>query len=261
MQGGGEPETGAKVVGQPLHAGSYYIHRASGGGGLTRIAFATDIHRDARIFPWLEAVARKFDLVAVGGDIDFPYLGLRNYKLNFALYRLRPNAFQDRILRFAAREPGRRVVVVQGNHDNPDPRACNGTALEIAGLEVGGVGGSLPTGAGFPFELEEGGYRSVLQRLGRVDILVVHQPPYDTRCDLAYTGSHAGSKAVREYVEREAPTLVLTGHIHESPGVDRIGGTTVLNPGPFFKGHYGVADLAEGGVTARVVDLSASARP
>jgi Icc-related predicted phosphoesterase len=114
------------------------------------------------------------------------------------MHKLRPNVVRDRILTFAALAPGRRVIVVQGNHDNPDPRACNGRSLEIAGLIVGGVGGSLPTGGHFPFELEERDYETILQRLGRVDILVVHQPPYDTKCDLAYTGRHAGSKRVCE---------------------------------------------------------------
>lgn len=171
-------------------------------------------------------------MVAIGGDIDFPYLGLRNYKFNFVMHKLRPNSVQERIFRFASPSAGRPILVVQGNHDNPDPRAFNGRSLEVAGLLVGGVGGSLPTGGRFPFEVEERDYEAILGRLGRVDALVVHEPPYDTLCDLDYMGVHAGSKAVRDYVVRERPRLVLTGHIHESPAVDHLGDTTVFNPGP-----------------------------
>jgi Icc-related predicted phosphoesterase len=40
-----------------------------------------------------------------------------------------------------------------------------------------------------------------------------------------------GSSAVREAIERYQPLLVLTGHIHESRGVVKIGRTTVANPG------------------------------
>ncbi len=41
----------------------------------------------------------------------------------------------------------------------------------------------------------------------------------------------AGSRAVREAVERHQPLLGLHGHIHESRGVFKIGRTVCLNPG------------------------------
>lgn len=171
------------------------------------------------------------------------------------MHRLRPNAVQERILRFTSLEAGRHVVVIQGNHDNPDTRACNGRSLEVAGLVVGGVGGSLPTGGYFPFELGENEFERILQRLGRVDVLVVHEPPFDTRCDIDHTGKHVGSKAVREYVRRERPWLVLTGHIHESPAVDHLGDTVVFNPGPFFLGNYGEVELEGRRAKARILDV------
>lgn len=67
-------------------------------------------------------------------------------------------------------------------------------------------------------------------------ILVTHCPPADTRCDVLYDGRHAGSKAIRRWIERWQPMLTLHGHIHESPEmsgsfVDRIGKTITVNPG------------------------------
>lgn len=67
-------------------------------------------------------------------------------------------------------------------------------------------------------------------------ILVTHCPPADTRCDVLYDGRHAGSKAIRQWIEWCQPMLTLHGHIHESPTMsgsfaDRINSTWVVNPG------------------------------
>lgn len=69
-------------------------------------------------------------------------------------------------------------------------------------------------------------------------VLVSHSPPRDTSCDLTSMRAHVGSRALRDYVERHQPPLVLSGHIHESPRIsgsyrDRIGRTVVVNPGQF----------------------------
>ena len=62
--------------------------------------------------------------------------------------------------------------------------------------------------------------------------------PRDTLCDLTHAKVHVGSRALRRFVERHQPPLVLAGHIHESPRVsssyrDRIGRSLVVNPGQF----------------------------
>ena len=67
-------------------------------------------------------------------------------------------------------------------------------------------------------------------------IAVIHCPPYRTCCDVLFNGSHIGSKALRRWIEQVQPLLTLHGHIHESPQLsgsffDRIGATTVINPG------------------------------
>ncbi len=41
----------------------------------------------------------------------------------------------------------------------------------------------------------------------------------------------AGSKAVRDAIEKYMPMLGLHGHIHESQSVAKIGRTTCVNPG------------------------------
>jgi Icc-related predicted phosphoesterase len=69
-------------------------------------------------------------------------------------------------------------------------------------------------------------------------VFVLHSPPRDTLCDVMAGGHHVGSRAIRRFVEKHQPPLVLGGHIHESPRVsgawrDAIGRTVVVNPGQF----------------------------
>jgi Icc-related predicted phosphoesterase len=67
-------------------------------------------------------------------------------------------------------------------------------------------------------------------------ILVSHQPPHDTLCDVS-RGAHVGSTTIRQFILDREPDLVLCGHIHESVGDDRLGASRVVNPGPWFAGN------------------------
>jgi hypothetical protein len=58
-----------------------------------------------------------------------------------------------------------------------------------------------------------------------------------TKCDRA-GNEHVGSSAVRDYALEHRPRLILCGHIHESYGVDRLGQSTVANPGALSDGRY-----------------------
>lgn len=69
-------------------------------------------------------------------------------------------------------------------------------------------------------------------------ILIMHNPPFDTKCDVVGNGIHVGSKCLREVIEKTEPVLVVTGHIHESAAIDKIGETVVINPGSLAEGKY-----------------------
>ncbi|MDR2603775.1 MAG: metallophosphoesterase family protein [Desulfovibrio sp.] len=69
-------------------------------------------------------------------------------------------------------------------------------------------------------------------------VLVSHTPPYGTACDRLKTGGHAGSRAVRDFIEKYRPDVCLCGHIHEARGEDRLGSTQIVNPGPLSSGSY-----------------------
>lgn len=62
--------------------------------------------------------------------------------------------------------------------------------------------------------------------------LVVHFPPRDTKLDEFAPGKHAGSPALREWVERIQPAFLFCGHIHEAAGLqDQVGATKCFNVG------------------------------
>jgi Icc-related predicted phosphoesterase len=62
-------------------------------------------------------------------------------------------------------------------------------------------------------------------------VYVTHSPPWGTSLDRMWNGTSVGSRAIRAFIERHRPPLTLHGHIHESPGVERIGPTVSVNPG------------------------------
>jgi Icc-related predicted phosphoesterase len=76
-------------------------------------------------------------------------------------------------------------------------------------------------------------------------ILISHCPPKDTKLDRTATGVHAGSISVLQFIESKKPLLVVSGHIHEARGIDKIGETIIVNPGPAHMGRYAIIELGE----------------
>jgi len=171
-------------------------------------------------------MAGDYDCVVVGGD-------------------LAKGGTKDFVGRFLAEagSGGGQVYFVHGNWDPPDSAVPEGTVTlhgktqMLGKYSIGGLGGSGPTPFKGPFEMGDDDARATLDRIGHVDILVSHSPPLRTKCDRAHSG-HIGSLPVREYVEREHPSVVLSGHVHEGRAVDHLGGSTIVNPGALMAGNY-----------------------
>lgn len=144
------------------------------------------------------------------------------------------------------------VVAIPGNCDPEDvhgkienSRAINihGRTVVIKDIGICGFGGSNPTPFNTPLEFEE---VQIYDQAGKViesisgekiTLFVTHAPPYGTKADTLPSGDHAGSTSIRKIIEEYQPTLNLCGHIHESRGIDRIGKTTIVNPGELKQGY------------------------
>lgn len=205
-------------------------------GRATRVLGLVDLHWDGqRPLRWPDF--QDVDLVVLAGDL-----------VNF---QGRDTA--ARLLDSLDEACGLPVLAVCGNCDLPEVEQelrerdidLDRRARRFGGARFVGVSGGLPFGR-CPYERTEGEYRRALAEawssLDELDdpenggpvVLVSHQPPSRTVCDLA-RGLHVGSDAVRESVEERQPSLVFGGHIHEAVGVDRIGRSLVVNPGPWFR--------------------------
>ncbi|MDR2726530.1 MAG: metallophosphoesterase family protein [Deltaproteobacteria bacterium] len=145
-----------------------------------------------------------------------------------------------------------------GNMDRPEiaewlrEQACNlhDEVRKLApNVALMGVGASIFTPFGTPSEYPESWFAEKLEQMWRTArncehvILISHNPPVNSRCDLLENGAHVGSTAVREFIEEAQPALCFCGHIHEARGVDRIGRTVVINTGPLSAGGYGLLRL------------------
>ncbi len=152
------------------------------------------------------------------------------------------------------------VYAVAGNCDPPAVHhALATTAFDIgqrtvslAGVQFSGLGCSTPCPVGTPSEMTEDEYRVATHGLqfdaSQLHVLVTHQPPFDTRVDLALVGKHVGSHAIREFIEQHQPALCVTGHIHEGVGIDRVGDSLVMNPGAFREGRYAIVKISENSI-------------
>jgi Icc-related predicted phosphoesterase len=144
------------------------------------------------------------------------------------------------------------VYFVPGNMDGADLMAWSGSE-SVRGLHgrceywknVGliGLGGSPHGAFTTPIEYSEEEAAEILRRAQRNYhggnlILVSHCPPKDTKIDRVVIGQHIGSTSVREFVMRAQPILVVSGHVHEAQGEDKIGSTVLVNTGPAKNGKY-----------------------
>ncbi|MEM4035869.1 MAG: hypothetical protein QXU97_04575 [Fervidicoccaceae archaeon] len=172
-----------------------------------------------------------------------------------------------------------RVVVMPGNDDDFfvdevlrefEDRVTTtplGGVEELGGHEILSSPYVNPTPWRTPREMAEEELekhlRALASELDRPERAVfnLHCPPHGTNLDIApkldrslrpvviggvVLTEHVGSVAVRRVLEDVRPLVGLHGHIHESSGVDRVGGTVVLNPG---------SEYSEGILRGYVVEL------
>lgn len=158
-----------------------------------------------------------------------------------------PDAVERVIKSWRPRVP--HLFAIAGNMDSPaiDDRlielgvSLNGRCRRIGEVAFFGCS-AAPVSIGTPYELpeEELARRIELGFDSGKDathlIFVPHAPPRGI-VDRTWTGIQAGSTAVRAFIERVQPGLVLCGHIHEARGHQQLGRSLIVNCGPARKGY------------------------
>jgi Icc-related predicted phosphoesterase len=146
------------------------------------------------------------------------------------------------------RRRGERVYVLPGNHESERDIAgfaaayglndFHGKSFEAGGYHVAGLGYSSPTPFNTPGEYTEEEMARRLEPFAGLNplVLICHCPPLGTDLDRVRKNVHAGSRAVREFIEQHQPEHFFCGHIHEAEGAAvEIGKTRCWNVGR--RGH------------------------
>ena len=188
-----------------------------------KVLFFSDIHSDGRALEKLMAVEADYyfcagDLVSWGRQLDA----------------------MGEILKTR----GERVFVIPGNHESATQvtDCCSqyglndfhGGHIEIGGFHVTGLGYSNPTPFDTPGEYSEEELETRLHAFDGLKpmISVCHVPPRGTMLDRITNLKHAGSRAVRTFLQREQPRFFFCGHIHEAAGAqEKLGETSAMNVG------------------------------
>lgn len=214
-----------------------------------RIVSYGDIHMSLRNIERLAPELRAADLVILSGDLT-----------NFGGVREATQVLD------ATQRHARAVLALSGNLDHLEVIdllrtrgiSLHGECRRIGDLGIFGCGGSSLTPFHTPTELSEEEIGALLER-GYGDVadaphvlMVCHTPPAHTATDRIASGQHVGSPTVRAFIEEHQPDVCISGHIHESANVDRIGRTTVANAGAFRDGGYIVVTADADGLTAEL---------
>jgi Icc-related predicted phosphoesterase len=203
-----------------------------------KIIALTDLHGKTGIFRLISSQLKTADLVVLCGDIT--HFG-------------RKKEISGIIGQLGDINPA--LFAVSGNCDYPEVEeylvhegmSLNATFREFMGYYFVGLSGSLPCPGKTPNEYSEEEYGIITENLhvpsDKPLIMVSHQPPSDTLNDEVTPGYHVGSRAIRRFIDRHQPLICFTGHIHEGVGIDHIGKTAVINPGPSGSGGYALAEV------------------
>jgi len=207
-----------------------------------KIIAITDLHGNIKpIITYLKD--NKVDLIIIAGDIT-----------NFGPPELGEDLLNE-ISSF-----GVPVLAIPGNcdpesiHVNIDQsQAINIHArnMIIKNIGICGFGGSNPTPFDTPLEFEEIQiYDEAKKAINGIEneeitLFITHAPPYGTKTDLLPSGAHVGSKSLRKIIEEMQPTLNICGHIHEARGTDKIGNTTIVNPGELSHGYACLIQISD----------------
>ncbi len=206
-----------------------------------RFLVLSDIHGAIDMIDKLDDEFSKADAVLVAGD--------------FAQFKDVASAEPTLKLLSSKHE---RLFCVAGNCDEPAfvdtldsyDASVQGSIVFSEGLSFSGSGGALRFTGVTPFERDDEELINDLNMVKELEntdnlVLLIHQPPLDTKLDVITAGAHVGSPLVRDFILEFQPLIVVSGHIHESFAIDTLGKTTLVNPGSLEEARYAVLEVSK----------------
>ena len=195
--------------------------------------------------PRLETpLARRLrpDLLLGAGDLDVDYLDYLSNLFEVPLVFVPGNHDVD----LSGLRRSRGGLLLRAGLPSPElgpagGLAADGEVVDVAGLRIAGLGGSIRYRLGpnqYTQREQARRGRKLVRRAGRlqrrdgrgVDVLLTHSPPLD--CGDGDDGPHRGFAALHDVAAALRPQLLLHGHIHPygQPAPDRfLDGTRVVN--------------------------------
>jgi Icc-related predicted phosphoesterase len=208
-----------------------------------RLLLVSDLHYSLPLFDWVSGIAREFDVVVMAGDhLDLTSLVDRRaqavvVKKYFA--RIRANT---------------RLLICSGNHDlDSENDAGEKMAKWLLGSRNEGVlsdGESLLIGdtlfticAWWDGPVSQASIATQLaedaKKRPKRWIWIYHSPPANS--PVAWAGQrYYGDDALKKWIGEYQPDIVMSGHVHEAPyvekgsWVDRLGATWIFNTGHYL---------------------------
>ncbi len=207
-----------------------------------RVINIADIHGNAKPIAEMGEILSSADLILLSGDIT--HFGGNNEAAQII----------NEIKSYNSN-----ILAVTGNCDTDEvdtflekeDMQIHGRAIDVDDVTIFGAGGSLPCPSPTPNIYSEEEYAAIFgssvqgMEENSPKIMVSHNPPIDTLNDTLESGAHVGSKTVRSVIEETKPLVCFTGHIHEAAGIDEIGSTKIVNPGPLGTRSYAYLDITD----------------
>lgn len=210
-----------------------------------RIAAFTDVHNRFEVVAEALRRAGPVDVAVIGGDITTNGTPADVHRALALWQPLVP-----------------RLLAVAGNVDSPAidellaerHASLNGHCQTLDDVAFFGCSASQ-TSIGTPYEIPEAEIAARIDRgfekvpTGTIPVFVPHAPPYRI-LDRTWCLAHAGSHAVREFIDHHQPPLVICGHIHEARGQAKLGKSLVVNCGSAANGHHAFIELTRDSISA-----------
>jgi hypothetical protein len=223
------------------------------------IIVVSDLHGDVEnLLSYLDKIKElKFDVVVCPGDftdINAPR-GFTQEDVGILIIK-------------ALKSLKKKIFCVPGNVDTPGVIKIlkkEGVSIHGSGVVFKNFGFYGFGGAKTPFKTNiepseneihlglENGWKDV--KNAKYKIQVTHNPPHGTKIDVVGGGLNVGSEVVRSFIEEHGPLVAISAHIHEARGIEKLKNTTILNSGKFSEGHFGLINIEDGKVNAKILNL------